>query len=111
MLRSSLGGAIARVGEEESAYSNRNAVHNINIIAAWEPDDPEAERHVEWVCDFWSAMNPHATGTYINFMSDEPHERVNAAYGLKKYERLVALKNRYDPTNIFRINQNIRPTV
>jgi hypothetical protein len=104
-----LGGAIARVGEQESAYSNRSAAHNINIVAAWEPGDPEPERHVEWVRGFWSAMQPHATGVYVNFLSDEPHERVKAAYGPQKYERLAALKNRYDPTNLFRMNQNIRP--
>lgn len=105
-----LGGAIARVGEEESAYSNRSAAHNINIVAAWEPGDPQPERHVEWVRGFWSAMQPHATGVYVNFLSDEPQEQVRAAYGLKKYQRLVALKNKYDPTNLFRMNQNIRPT-
>jgi FAD/FMN-containing dehydrogenase len=104
-----LGGAIARVGEEASAYSNRSAAHNINIVAAWEPGDPEPERHLEWVRTFWSAMQPHATGVYVNFLSDEPQERVRAAYGPKKYERLAALKDRYDPTNLFRINQNIRP--
>ncbi|MDQ4107060.1 MAG: FAD-binding oxidoreductase [Actinomycetota bacterium] len=105
-----LGGAVARVGEEESAYSNRSAAHNINIVAAWEPGDPEPERHVEWVRGFWSAMQPHATGVYVNFMPDEPLERVKAAYGPEKYERLVALKNKYDPTNLFQINQNIRPS-
>ena len=99
------------MGEEESAYSNRSAAHNINIVAAWELGEPEPERHVEWVRGFWSAMHPHATGVYVNFMSDEPQERVRAAYGPRKYERLVALKNKYDPTNLFRMNQNIRPTV
>jgi FAD/FMN-containing dehydrogenase len=106
-----LGGAVARVGEQESAYSNRSAAHNINIVAAWAPGEPEPERHVEWVRGLWSAMQPHATGVYVNFMSDEPQERVRAAYGPKKYERLVALKNKYDPTNLFRMNQNIKPTV
>jgi FAD/FMN-containing dehydrogenase len=105
-----LGGAIARVGEEESAYSNRSAAHNINIVAAWEPGDPEPERHVEWVRRLWSAMQPHATGVYTNFMSDEPQERVKVAYGPEKYERLVALKNEYDPTNLFRMNQNVKPS-
>jgi FAD/FMN-containing dehydrogenase len=106
-----LGGAISRVGEHESAYSNRSAAHNINIVAAWEPGDPEPERHVEWVRSLWSDMQPHATGVYTNFMSDEPQQQVKVAYGPEKYERLVALKNKYDPTNLFRMNQNIRPTV
>jgi FAD/FMN-containing dehydrogenase len=105
-----LGGAVARVGEEKSAYSNRSAAHNINIVAAWEPGDPQPERHLEWVRSLWAAMQPHCTGVYVNFLSDEPQEQVRAAYGREKYQRLVALKNKYDPTNLFRMNQNIRPT-
>lgn len=54
-------------------------------------------------------MRPHGTGVYVNFLSDEPQEQVEAAYGREKYQRLVALKNKYDPTNLFRMNQNIMP--
>lgn len=104
------GGAVSRIGEDETAYAGRWAAHDINIVAAWEPDDPEPERHISWVREFWSALEPHAAGMYVNFMSDESQQRVAAAYGPEKYARLVALKNRFDPTNFFRLNQNIEPS-
>ena len=104
-----LGGAVARVDQDETAYSNRAALHDINIVGAWAADDPDPARHVEWVRDFWSALAPYAGGVYVNFMSDEPQAAVQAAYGTHTYPRLVALKKKYDPTNFFRFNQNISP--
>ena len=66
-----------------------------------------------WVRDLWNAMAPYSSGgVYVNYLgqeSDEGSNRVEAAYGPEKYARLVALKNKYDPTNLFRMNQNIRP--
>jgi FAD/FMN-containing dehydrogenase len=105
-----LGGALARVGEGETAYSQRDAAHNVNINAVWTPDDPEGGRHVAWARDFFAAMQPHAGGrVYLNFLGDEGAERVRQAYGEQQYERLVELKRVYDPTNFFRLNQNIEP--
>jgi len=104
-----LGGAVARVDRDETAYPNRAALHDINIIGAWEPNDPEPARHVEWVREFWSELAPYAGGVYVNFMSDEPQAALQAAYGTHTYARLVALKKKYDPTNFFRFNQNISP--
>jgi len=89
-----LGGPVARVREDETAYTGRQAAHDINI---------------EWVRSFWSALEPHAAGVYVNFMSDEPQQRVAAAYGQEKYARLMALKNKFNPTNFFSLNQNIKP--
>jgi len=103
------GGAVARVPEDATAFFNRGAQHNLNILGAWEMNDPDPERHVAWVRETWEAMQPFASGAYVNFMSDEPAEAVRAAYGPEKYERLVALKRRYDPENLFRHNQNIAP--
>src|SRR5919109_710397 len=105
-----LGGALARVGEDETAFGQRDAAHNVNINAVWTEDDPEGDRHVAWARDFFSAMQPHARGrVYVNFLGDEGAERVRQAYGDRQYERLVELKRAYDPTNFFRLNQNIEP--
>jgi hypothetical protein len=104
-----LGGAVARVREDATAFPNRKAQHNLNIVGAWQIDDPDPERHIAWVRQTWEAMQPFSTGAYVNFMSDEPADRLRAVYGLEKYERLVALKRRYDPENVFRHNQNIAP--
>ena len=72
-------------------------------------NDPDPERHIAWVRQTWEAMQPFSSGAYVNFMSDEPADRLRAVYGPDKYERLVALKRRYDPDNVFRHNQNILP--
>jgi FAD/FMN-containing dehydrogenase len=105
-----LGGALARAGEDATAFSQRDAAHNVNINAVWTEDDPEGELHVAWARDFFSAMQPHAgRHVYVNFLGDEGAERVRQAYGDRQYERLVELKRTYDPTNFFRLNQNIEP--
>jgi FAD/FMN-containing dehydrogenase len=105
-----LGGALARAGKDETAFSQRDAAHNVNINAVWTEDDPEGDRHVAWARDFFSAMQPHAGGhVYLNFLGDEGAERVRQAYGDRQYQRLVELKRAYDPTNFFRLNQNIEP--
>jgi FAD/FMN-containing dehydrogenase len=103
------GGAVARVPEDATAFPNRLAQHNLNIVGAWELNDPDPERHIAWVRQTWEAMQPFASGAYVNFMSDEPADRLSTVYGAAKYERLVALKRRYDPENVFRHNQNIAP--
>lgn len=105
-----LGGAVARVDDDATAFTGRHAAHDINIVAAWLPGDPEPERHVSWVRAFWEAMRPFGAGVYVNFLADEPQQHVKVAYGERKYHRLVALKDRYDPTNVFRYNHNIAPS-
>jgi FAD/FMN-containing dehydrogenase len=105
-----LGGALGRVGEGETAFSQRGAAHNVNINAVWTEDDPEADRHIGWARGFFDAMQPHAADrVYLNFLGDEGADRVRQAYGTGIYERLVQLKRAYDPTNFFRLNQNIAP--
>ena len=105
-----LGGAVNRVGAEETAYSQRDAAHNVNINAIWTEDDPEPERHIAWARDFFDAMQAHTSGrVYLNFLGDEGQDRVRAAYGERNYERLARLKRAYDETNFFRLNQNIEP--
>jgi FAD/FMN-containing dehydrogenase len=105
-----LGGALGRVGEGETAFSQRGAAHNVNINAVWTEDDPEADHHIGWARGFFDAMQPHAADrVYLNFLGDEGADRVRQAYGTGIYERLVQLKRAYDPTNFFRLNQNIAP--
>lgn len=104
-----LGGAVSRVPEHATAFSNRDARHNVNIVGAWSIDDLAPERHIVWVRETWEAIRPFSTGVYVNFMSDEPADRLRAVYGPDKFERLLALKRRYDPDNVFRHNQNILP--
>ena len=104
-----LGGASGRVAEDATAYSHRDAAYALNCNASWVEGD--SDPHVQWARDFSTAVQPFASGVYVNFMGDEGDERARAAYGSAKYERLVALKNKYDPTNFFRVNQNIKPTL
>ncbi|HTD58710.1 MAG TPA: BBE domain-containing protein, partial [Solirubrobacteraceae bacterium] len=63
----------------------------------------------EWSRSLWSALSPHHTGVYVNFLMDEGEDRIRQAYGSAKYERLKALKREYDPGNVFRMNQNVPP--
>jgi hypothetical protein len=105
-----LGGAVARVGEDETAFGGRSAGHTFNITASTETAEGFDEER-EWVRNFWLALEPYHTSVYVNFLMEEGEERIRQAYGAKKYDRLKALKRRYDPDNLFRLNQNIRPTV
>ena len=105
-----LGGALARVGEHDTAFGQRDAAHDVNINAVWLPDDPARDEHVRWARECYAALEPFATGrTYVNFLADEGQQRVRAAYGEERYARLVALKRAHDPENVFRLNQNIDP--
>lgn len=98
------------MGEEETAFGGRSAGHTFNITAITETAEGFAEER-EWVRSFWSALEPYHTGVYVNFLMEEGEERIRQAYGAKKYARLKSLKRRYDPDNLFRLNQNIRPDV
>jgi FAD/FMN-containing dehydrogenase len=103
-----MGGAVARVPESATAFNGRNAGLTFNINGNSETAEGfEAER--QWARDYWSALAPHHTSVYVNFLMEEGEERVRQAYGAEKYDRLKALKRAYDPTNFFRLNQNIRP--
>jgi hypothetical protein len=103
-----MGGAVARVGESETAFNGRSAGFTVNINGnSRSAAGFESER--EWARTFWAALEPYHTSVYVNFLMEEGEERIRAAYGAEKYERLKALKRRYDPTNLFRLNQNIPP--
>ena len=104
-----LGGAVARVPAEATAFGHREAEYDLIIAAIW-GDDAEQEAHVDWARSFWEATQPYSTeSVYVNYLSEEGEERVRAAYGGEHYTRLVELKRKYDPENVFRSNQNIKP--
>jgi hypothetical protein len=103
-----MGGAVRRVDEAESAFNGRNAGFTFNINGNSETADGfDAER--EWARSYWSDLEPHHTSVYVNFLMDQGEEAIRRAYGPDKYDRLKALKRRYDPGNLFRLNQNIPP--
>jgi hypothetical protein len=103
-----LGGAVGRVSDHETAFNGRSAGHTFNINATTATRDGFDEER-EWSRAFWSALRPYHTGVYINFLMDEGQQQVRDAYGARKYDRLQALKRKYDPDNFFHLNQNIPP--
>jgi hypothetical protein len=104
-----LHGAVSRVGPTDTAFAHRQHPYNFLVLSSW--DDPsEAQRNIQWTRDCWDAMRPFmVAGAYVNYLEDEADPLARGAYG-PNYDRLVALKNEYDPTNLFHINHNIGPT-
>jgi len=111
LLLEPMGGAIGRVDEDETALGRRDVKWCYHALSLWmEPDEATKEAHVRWARELSADMAPHVTsGVYLNYTSDHGEERVRSTYG-PKYDRLVALKDKYDPGNLFRLNQNIRPS-
>jgi hypothetical protein len=102
-----MGGAVARIGEDDTAFNGRTAGHTFNIGGNTESADGFEEER-EWARSYWSALSPYHTSVYVNFLMDEGEERIREAYGAK-YDPLKTLKRKYDPDNFFRLNQNIPP--
>jgi FAD/FMN-containing dehydrogenase len=104
-------GAVRRVPEDSTAFGQRQARFNASALAVWEgPDEPD--RHIRWVRDYADAIAPYASGGYVNYLADDASDDdVASAYGRQRFERLVGLKNRYDPSNMFRFNSNILPSL
>ena len=103
-------GAAARVDPDATAFGLRDDQWDYDVISQWN-DPAEAPGHVAWAREVWSAVEPFASGkVYVNHLDSEEAGRIGAAYS-DSYGRLVALKNKYDPSNLFRMNQNIRPMV
>jgi FAD/FMN-containing dehydrogenase len=101
-------GAVHRVGKNDTAFSYRDVKWS-TVYAGIDPDPANAERITQWARSYWEDLHPYsAGGAYVNFMMDEGQERIKATYQ-ENFERLAAIKNKYDPTNLFRVNQNIRP--
>jgi hypothetical protein len=103
-------GAAARVDKKATAWVYRDAIYTM-VIAGIDPDPANKDIITAWAKDYWNAVHPYSIGSsYINFMMEEGEDRVKATYG-DNYQQLVTIKNKYDPDNLFRVNQNIRPTI
>ena len=101
--------AWSRVPEDATAFGHRNWPYNLVVTALW-TDPADSDANIQWTRDFWHAMQPFlADAAYVNYLGEVSEEGAQLAYG-RKYERLAGLKAKYDPTNFFRMNQNIRPS-
>ena len=103
-----LGGAVSRIGPRDSAFNYRDAGHSLLVLRMWS-DPAESDANIDWARRCYRVAEPFLTsGAYVNYLGDEGDLRVRAAYGAN-YDRLAAVKNKYDPTNLFHLNQNITP--
>ena len=110
VLVSPFGGAVGRVSPGDTAFYQRDAQFNIEVALSWE-DATLSSQNIEWGRDFWRGVAPFASrGFYVNTEMDPGERRLRDNYGAN-YDRLVELKNRFDPNNLFRLNANIKPTV
>lgn len=103
-------GAAAKIGKEDTAWNYRDAKWGMVMVGV-DPDPANKDKISAWARDYWSALHPYsAGGAYINMMMEEGEERVKASYG-DNYKRLAEIKAKYDPNNLFRVNQNIKPQI
>jgi FAD/FMN-containing dehydrogenase len=101
-------GAWSRVADDATSFGHRDWPFNMVVTTAW-TEAADTDANIRWTREFWDAMRPFlADAAYVNYLGDVEEEGVRAAYG-RKYQRLAELKNKYDPTNFFHMNQNIRP--
>ena len=103
-----ISGAAGRVGKDETPWAYRDAKY-AGVIVGVDPDPANAGKITEWCKDYWDALHPYSEGgAYLNFMMNEGQDRIRASYK-DNYERLAEIKQKYDPNNFFRVNQNILP--
>jgi len=103
-----INGAVHKVGQHETAWNCRDATWSM-VICGIDPNPANAPALKAWAREYWDAIHPHnLKGAYLNFIMEEGEERIRATYG-DNYDRLAAIKKKYDPTNFFRVNQNIKP--
>ena len=109
IINGRLGGAIERVSREATAFGHREANRQVWVVSSWWEGD--REEHIDWCRRVFDAMTPYSTGgVYMNALGDEGADRVRAGYADDVWRRLVAAKDRWDPDNVFHLNQNIPPT-
>jgi FAD/FMN-containing dehydrogenase/DNA-binding HxlR family transcriptional regulator len=110
VLIAQLGGAIADVDGNATAYSDRGAAHNVNINGVWLPHEEIGENEISWTRAFFADLEPRRTGAYVNFLDHDDQDRVHEAYAEETFQRLVRIKAVYDPDNVFCLNHNIAPS-
>ena len=104
-----LGGAFGRVASDATAFAHRDRRFMTTILGIWHDPSEDASRHWNWANGLWAKIRGDAAGAYVNFVGNEGEERIRDAYPAATYERLVDVKTKYDPQNMFCFNQNIRP--
>jgi len=103
------GGAIGRVPAGATAFAHRKSIANMFAVVEW-PLAESRDAHVKYIKDYWSEFEPFTDGWYTNEVADHADQKVNSNYQ-GNFKRMVEVKNRYDPTNLFRLNANVKPTV
>jgi hypothetical protein len=104
-----LGGAMARVGTDATAFAHRDSRYFVAIIGLWLEATEDAAVHSGWTESLWQTIRPEGSGAYVNFLENEGADRVRDAYPPATYARLAEVKRQYDPGNLFRFNQNVPP--
>jgi hypothetical protein len=104
------GGAIARVAPDATAFPQRDVFANMLSMSAW-PFGQDGSAHMQAIREYWSTLEPFTHGFYVNDLETEHTAAAIQANYRANHDRLVAVKNRYDPTNLFRMNANVKPTV
>jgi FAD/FMN-containing dehydrogenase len=104
-----MGGAVARIANDATAFAHRDHKYFTSVISLWLDADEDRTPHEEWTAGLWDAIKHETTGVYVNFLGDEGADRIRQAYPAETMRRLVEVKRAYDPANVFRFNQNIRP--
>jgi len=107
VLIAQLGGAVARVSPDATAFGNRGAGFFYHSIVLWTDPEEDADQ-IAWARSLWQGMRPHSAGVYVNFLAED-EGRLDEVYGTRTFERLTALKEEFDPTNALRLNHNIAP--
>jgi hypothetical protein len=109
LLFQQLGNAANRVAPDATAFSHRNARYDLVLLSGWS-DPADADANIGWTRELWAALQPSSLGAvYINSAVDDDETTVPSAYGDDTYRRLTELKAKYDPTNFFKLNPNIKP--
>ena len=105
-----IGGAFGRVSTDATAFAHRDRRYFVAVIAVWLDAEEDPHPHEQWTIALWERLRSEGRGVFVNFLEEEGSDRVREAYPPRTYERLASVKRRYDPNNLFRLNQNVPPS-